>query len=318
MKGMLKMLWPCKGGLHLVQQFTFLLLLIALPVFASGKAAASIEFTVPPSVSFEKGLVVIRWQTNSMADTRLLFGVSEHALNARAGDIQYTRQHQVRLAGLEFGQRYYYRVESSNPGGQKVQSAVLAFDAPAAAKVQLNVEGIGKVEGPNLQCETQCSRDYTVGRQLTLVATPAAGQQFAGWQQGCAQTQGNRCTVELNADMAVLATFTATHQPELAPEFRLEGKQPMLRGGGAAPGQQINIYANNRLIGTVFADANGNWSFDLTKLPSGTYQVTYRYLTGGSETADSPPVRVKLPGKKRDNRLLFKLISVLKPPVVNP
>jgi hypothetical protein len=59
-----------------------------------------------------------------------------------------------------------------------------------------------------ISCGTTCSRSFPVGTNVTLNAAPNANFSFAGWSGACS---GAACTVTMNADTAVAATF----QPQL-------------------------------------------------------------------------------------------------------
>lgn len=288
-------------------------LCFALPLAAAVKQTSQLaapQFVQQPTVSVVNGQVVIQWQTNNITDTRLRFGGSANQLNSHAGEIQYTRQHRVVLAGLKYGQRYFYRVEGADPAGNRLQSTIFEFTAPSAATLNLNIEGAGKVEAPNLNCQAQCTSDYAAGKQITLVATPSTGQQFVGWSNDCQNSTNNRCTLQLTNNISVTALFVAEDAPTTAPAFNLNGSQPQLSGTGAVPGQQINLYANNTLIGTVYADENGNWHFGVTNLKPGSYQISYRYVVSGKETSPSPSLNIKINGKKR-SKLLLQIIPYL-------
>lgn len=50
-----------------------------------------------------------------------------------------------------------------------------------------------------------CSFQFTAGAAVTLTATPATN--FNTWTSGCSQTSGNTCTVFLQGNTTVVATF---------------------------------------------------------------------------------------------------------------
>jgi subtilisin family serine protease len=60
-----------------------------------------------------------------------------------------------------------------------------------------------------VNCGSTCSVSRTYGSVLTLTATPAAGNVFAGWSGACTGT--GTCAVTVDAAKAVTATFTRTH-----------------------------------------------------------------------------------------------------------
>jgi hypothetical protein len=57
-----------------------------------------------------------------------------------------------------------------------------------------------------ISCPGTCTADYALGSQIGLTATPGAGGSFSSWTN-CTPA-GNTCTVLLNADTTVTATFT--------------------------------------------------------------------------------------------------------------
>lgn len=64
-----------------------------------------------------------------------------------------------------------------------------------------------------IHCGPDCTEAYTNGTTVTLTATPASGSAFAGWTGGGCSGTGT-CTVTMNADTSVIATFT--NQPPTA------------------------------------------------------------------------------------------------------
>lgn len=58
-----------------------------------------------------------------------------------------------------------------------------------------------------INCGATCSANYTTGTSVTLTATPSAGSTFAGWSGGGCSAGTGTCTVIINANTAVTATF---------------------------------------------------------------------------------------------------------------
>ncbi|HTZ95958.1 MAG TPA: alkaline phosphatase family protein [Terriglobales bacterium] len=71
--------------------------------------------------------------------------------------------------------------------------------------------GAGSVSSnpPGINCDTNCSHSFSFGTQVTLTETPGANAQFAGWSGNCTGTQST-CTVTLNTNMTVMATFNSS------------------------------------------------------------------------------------------------------------
>ncbi len=61
---------------------------------------------------------------------------------------------------------------------------------------------------------------FPSGTVVTLTATPAAGQTFAGWSGGCAGTAPS-CTLTMTADTSVTAIFSGPVAPPPAPTYKL-------------------------------------------------------------------------------------------------
>jgi hypothetical protein len=57
----------------------------------------------------------------------------------------------------------------------------------------------------DIDCGTTCWADYTSGTSVTLTATPASGNYFAGWGGACSGT--GSCVVEMDEALSVTATF---------------------------------------------------------------------------------------------------------------
>ncbi|WP_157622779.1 CehA/McbA family metallohydrolase [Solimonas soli] len=90
---------------------------------------------------------------------------------------------------------------------------------PAAGDYALSIEvqGDGDVESmPSgiRDCRSQCEAHYAAGRSVTLLATPAGDQQFAGWSGACAGS--GACVVTMDDARRVVARFVAP--PAAAPQ----------------------------------------------------------------------------------------------------
>jgi fibronectin type III domain protein/List-Bact-rpt repeat protein len=68
-----------------------------------------------------------------------------------------------------------------------------------------------------LDCGTSCSVAFPTGTAVTLSATPASGSTFGGWSGACTGT--GTCTVTLDADRSVAATFNASVIAPAAPTW---------------------------------------------------------------------------------------------------
>jgi CSLREA domain-containing protein len=70
--------------------------------------------------------------------------------------------------------------------------------------------GAGMVSGTGIDCGADCTESVVPGTTITLVAAPAANADFAGFSANCVPVIGQplQCTVTMDADKTVTATFT--------------------------------------------------------------------------------------------------------------
>lgn len=98
----------------------------------------------------------------------------------------------------------------------------LAVTPPPAEEFTLTVavpaadtDGKGKVTSSDskINCPGTCSATYTSGSSVTLTAVPDAETKakFGGWE-GCTSSDATSCTVTMDADKSVTATFTKVGQ----------------------------------------------------------------------------------------------------------
>ncbi len=80
---------------------------------------------------------------------------------------------------------------------------------PQERTLSVSRTGEGTVTGAALgiDCGSTCSAIVEDGTTGTLVAVPSADYVFDGWTGDCASIDGNECTVEMNGDREVTATF---------------------------------------------------------------------------------------------------------------
>lgn len=96
--------------------------------------------------------------------------------------------------------------------------------SPPTLSVALHGGGSGSVASSpdGVSCGTTCAATFPAGASVTLTATPSPGSVFAGWGDACAAATTNvQCTVTLNANTAVSASFdlapVTTAAPPLPP-----------------------------------------------------------------------------------------------------
>lgn len=102
------------------------------------------------------------------------------------------------------------KLYATKPAEGKVE----IFDIPVPpAEYALSVFKGGTGEGgvssspAGIDCGSSCEAQYLEGTEVTLTATPAAGQVLAGWLGGCKPVSATSCEVALDADAEVTAVF---------------------------------------------------------------------------------------------------------------
>jgi phospholipase C len=84
-----------------------------------------------------------------------------------------------------------------------------------ATSFQLTVQLVGSATGTvvsnpaGISCAPTCTASYTSGTQVKLTATANQGAFFAGWTGACRGT-ASTCTVTMNANLSVTATFNVS------------------------------------------------------------------------------------------------------------
>ena len=85
--------------------------------------------------------------------------------------------------------------------------------------------GAGVVSGSRISCGTTCSASYTAGTIVTLTESHnASNTAFAGWGGACSGV-GSTCTVTLNGNESVVATFNQRQVPAVCIVPKVIGKK---------------------------------------------------------------------------------------------
>lgn len=82
---------------------------------------------------------------------------------------------------------------------------------PASYAVSVSVSGNGTLStaSGSINCGTLCSTTVTADTQVTLVATPGAGQVLQSWGGACSGASGTTCTLTVRQATTASATFVA-------------------------------------------------------------------------------------------------------------
>jgi hypothetical protein len=115
--------------------------------------------------------------------------------------------------GLAAGTTYCYLVFANDGADRSAQGnqacATTASGTNYTLTVAKNGTGSGTVSGTGITCGADCAETVASGTVIALTATPAAGSAFVSWTS-CDAPSGATCTMTLNANKTVTATFNPT------------------------------------------------------------------------------------------------------------
>jgi len=160
-----------------------------------------------------------------------------------------------------------------------------------------------------ISCGTDCAGGYDDGTAVQLVATPAAGWELAGWGGACGGA--GACTVVMNGDRAVTATFRLAARPDLVVTAVNDPPATVGRGGrfpvrdtvanvGGAPSGAITraryylsatgtqaagnvLLTGSRAVGALAPGAGSSGTLTVT-VPLNAPPGTYRLLACADDT----------------------------------
>ena len=122
--------------------------------------------------------------------------------------------------------------------------------------VKIAGSGSGKVSGSGINCNPGCVSVYTKGTIITLNASASAGSAFAGWS-GCDTTSGKTCSLTLNADRTVTATFNST-QANLAVVLNGTGSGKVTGKGIVCDPICAAVYAKGTVVSLTATPASNS------------------------------------------------------------
>jgi hypothetical protein len=148
--------------------------------------------------------------------------------------------------------------------------------------VSSNGTGSGTVSSSpgGIVCGTSCSGSYASGTVLTLTAAPAQGSTFVGWGGACTGT--GTCSLTMSGDMAVTATFDASHLVDLQ-AHRGEGRHGKRNRGQLPRRHRVRLFVLGDLRQWVsrHADGDGDVGLHLWRLERGVQR--HRDVHGAGE-----------------------------------
>jgi hypothetical protein len=135
--------------------------------------------------------------------------------------------------------------------------------------LQVTRSGNGTVNSDptGIDCATQCTAQFAAGISVALVATPASGHVFTGWQGACSGTAS--CSVTMDQSRFVSATFASQSLLGIAIAVTGNGMVTSDPAGAACGLGGSNCFpmfeAQTSVVLTAMADANSSfagWSGD--------------------------------------------------------
>jgi hypothetical protein len=106
------------------------------------------------------------------------------------------------VAGRD-GNLWFTELDGEHIG--KITTAGVVNEYGAAVTVTVTVKGKGRVTGGGISCPARCKATIAFRATLTLRASAARGNRFAGWSGGC--TGLHACTIHPVGAVRVSATF---------------------------------------------------------------------------------------------------------------
>ena len=140
--------------------------------------------------------------------TTYVFTVSDLAPGA-GGSITINGTISSSSAGTTFTNTATIDAKGDLTPANNTSAAGIAVNPIYLLTVTKDGSGTGTVTGTGINCDivdTDCSGGYLPGTKVTLQATASADSQFTGWT-GCDSAAGAACTVTMNSDRTVKATF---------------------------------------------------------------------------------------------------------------
>ena len=168
--------------------------------------------------------------------------------------------------------------------------------------------GTGRVTSSpaGIDCGADCHEPFAPGTAITLTASPNAGSDFIGWS-GCSKTQGQTCSVNIDADTVVTATFDGpgliVALPQSGEEWRVGTikKVTWTYSGNPGPYVRIDLLKGSSFFKTIAEKAlvgrkgTGNRYWRLPRnLPDGNdyrIQITSKKEPGISTTTGPFTIR---------------------------
>jgi len=182
-------------------------ILILILVMASCAAFLFLPF---PRNSVSAAQITLAWDSQEGAAGYKIYYGTKSDVYTISVDVGNVTTYPLTLAD---GHTYYLaataydsaRLESDFSGEIEYEAGQTHYNLA----VQKSGSGSGRVSSTPaaIDCGSSCNAGYEKGARVTLVPTPDSGSFFTGWAGAC--TGAGTCTVAMDADKSVVATFDA-------------------------------------------------------------------------------------------------------------
>ena len=195
----------------------------------------------------------------------------------------------VELASLvlDVGHDDYYGHPGSWPD---LQDSAWLLRVGTQTPLTVTVNGAGRIESdaPGLSCTAACTTSWDAGSIVSLSATPAAGQRFAGWSGGPCAGRGD-CSLTIDAPKTVTGLFV---KDVWKLQVKVAGKGRVFGGGISCPSRCSAIVQGGKVVTMSAVPAKG-WRLMRWAGPCTTSRVRCAMPVNAATTLRARFVRTK-------------------------
>lgn len=207
--------------------------------------------------------------------------IGSYTVTAQPGGITVTDvQSPITLSGLSNGTTYTVTVVANNEYGPGAASTAVTVTPVSQNSLTLLFGGTG---GGSVNGGVSCTKGsncppvaFDPGTEVSLMATPDADSQFAGWSSPCV-VSGSTCNVTVNGLVSVTANFTAVLPVKIlggAGYSQFSTAYAAAKSGDVIQGREVTLVGDQLL----------NLPIDVTF--KGGYDTGFTSRTGNRTTVD--------------------------------
>lgn len=215
-----------------------------------------------------------------------------------AGDYNYTAADDTRLFDTWTDGRV--AIAPTGPQQDVFVNSIQASSLSPTLSVSASGTGTGKVSGPGIDCPVDCTEKYADGTTVSLTATADAGSALSGFGGACS---GATCSVTLNGNQSVSATFTANAPETKIDKAKIKGDKATIKfsATGLSTGFQCALKKPKKPKKAAAAAAKVKFKTcksprKYTNLKPGKYKFSVRAVGPGGTDASPAKKRFKIKG----------------------